>query len=44
MKERKSKNEREAVNVREIVALVHRAREMSDITTILGDTQRQVGG
>ncbi len=44
VRERKSKNEREAVNVREIVGLVQRAREMEDITTVLGDILRQDGG
>lgn len=42
--ERKSENEREAVNVSEIVGLVQRAREMEDITTVLWDTLRQDGG
>lgn len=44
MRDRRSENEREAVNVREIVALVQRAREMEDITTVLGNTPRQDGG
>ena len=42
--ERKSRNERGAVNVREIVGLARRAREMEDITSVLGDTLRQDGG
>lgn len=39
----KGENEREAVNVREIVGLVQRAGEMEDITNVLGDTLRQDG-
>lgn len=44
VRERQSKNEREAVNVRELVGLVQGAREMEDITTVLGDTLGQDGG
>lgn len=44
VRERKSRIEREAVNVREMVGLVQRAREMEDITAVLGDTLRQDGG
>lgn len=44
VRKRKSENEKEAVNVRQIVGLVQRAGEMEDITTVLGDTLRQDRG